>query len=229
MSFLFEVGFLRTDSDLSLQREINMSCICPQPTVRDASLCRNTYDTILTSMYLLLLLLLVLASSPCASGLTFAGCNNTRAAVLECIEQLLDLDHNGQITPVEAAVALRTTFSFVPEWLTWQLIMRCDLNEDGVLSMDDWNANPVNITCLPTPNCLAIACSVCVQNGFAQTKRSMTEEEFPPFPLDDGEKKHRVRRPLDMSSLNEIREAARQIIQEMNTRPGQEPKTGAGK
>ena len=107
------------------------------------------------------------------------SCNNTRAAVLECVEQLLDLDHNGQITPVEVAVALQTTFVFVPEWLTWQLVMRCDLDEDGVLTIDDWNANPMNITCLPTQNCINIACSVCTQNGFVQTKRQSVQPTPP--------------------------------------------------
>jgi len=119
-----------------------------------------------------ILFLFLLACASVTWGAIPPGCNNTRAAVLECIEQLLDSDHNGQITPVEVAVALQTSFTFVPEWLTWQLVMRCDLNEDGVLTMEDWNANPMNMTCLPTQNCINIACSVCVQNGFSQSKRS---------------------------------------------------------
>jgi hypothetical protein len=101
------------------------------------------------------------------------GCNRTRAAVLECIELLFDLDSNGVITPVEADVAI-SRLAFVPAGLTWQFLMRCDLDEDGQLTMADWNvtvSNTTTITCLPTQNCLDIACNFCSANGFVQSSR----------------------------------------------------------
>jgi hypothetical protein len=151
-----------------------------------------------------------------ASATTYASCNNSRAAVLECVEQLLDLDHNGQITPVEVAVALRTTFTFVPDWLTWQMVMRCDLNEDGVLTMDDWNVNPMNMTCLPTPNCLSIACSVCVQNGFVQSKRSIPQgAPQHQQPSSDSAPVHNVRRDLNGRGPEEVRAIVREVMEEM--------------
>lgn len=121
-------------------------------------------------------------------GIQTVGCNNTRAAVLECVSQLLDLDHDGTVTPVEVAVALSTTFTFVPDWLKWQFVMRCDMNSDGVLDMLDWAFNPPNRTCLPTQNCLNIACSVCSQNGFVQAKRAASEQP-PPLPASAFEQK----------------------------------------
>jgi hypothetical protein len=115
-------------------------------------------------------LAIMLCASPVAG--TWEGCNRTRAAVLECIHALFDLDGNGIITPVIADVAI-SRLSYVPAGLTWQFVMRCDLNEDGVLTMADWNMTSPNVTsCLPTQNCLDIACNVCVQNGFAQAQRS---------------------------------------------------------
>jgi len=129
-----------------------------------------------------------------ASALTVPNCDATRPTVLECVQELLDLDHNGIITPVEIAVALQTTFTFVPDFLTWQFVMRCDLNEDGVLTMADWTIPPPNMTCLPTQNCLDIACSICAQNGFVQTKRQAPPQPVPP-PRDDLPPIHRVVAP----------------------------------
>jgi hypothetical protein len=114
------------------------------------------------------------------TGLNLPTCSGTRNAVLECAQQLFDLDHNGIITPAEVAVALQTTFSFVPDYLTWQFVMRCDLNEDGVLTIEDWQFIPPNATCLPTQNCLNIACSICAQNGFVERKR---DSPVAPAPL----------------------------------------------
>jgi len=118
-----------------------------------------------------LVLALVLAV-PAILALQTVGCDGTRAAVLECATQLFDLDHNGEITPVEAAVALGgETFTEVPAGLTWQFVMLCDVNDDGVITIEDWQQVPPNATCLPTQNCLDIACSVCAANGFVQSKR----------------------------------------------------------
>lgn len=108
----------------------------------------------------------------CVLALQTPGCDGTRETVLECIRQLFDLDHDGVITPVEAAVALGgQTFSDVPAGLTWQFVMRCDMDEDDVLTMDDWMQAPPNATCLPTQNCLDIACDICARNGFVQPTR----------------------------------------------------------
>jgi len=93
------------------------------------------------------------------------------------------LDHDGVITPVEAAVALGgQTFSDVPPGLTWQFVMRCDLDEDDVLTMDDWMQAPPNATCLPTQNCLDIACDICARNGFVQPTRQAPQQQ----PLQNG-------------------------------------------
>jgi hypothetical protein len=198
--------------------EKNASCAHKRPYARlFGSVPPGAKDGIMRGLVVVLLLLIGFAS-----GTTFAGCNNTRAAVLECVEQLLDLDHNGQITPVEVAVALRTTFTFVPDWLTWQMVMRCDLNEDGVLSMEDWNINPTNITCLPTPNCINIACSVCVQNGFSQTKRGITpEQQQHPHPSVPGAESplsptpHNVHRDVSSRRPEEVIALVREVMAEM--------------
>jgi len=146
------------------------------------------------------LLLLVCVSAVSVVGITFANCDCTRGAVLECIQFLFDADHDGIITPVEVAVALQTKLSFVPDYLTWQFIMRCDLDEDGVLTMDDWTMMPPNITCLPTQNCVTIACSVCVQNGFVQTNRP-PPPTLPPGAREAPKSIHRVPHPEQADAL----------------------------
>ena len=156
---------------------------------------------------------LVLALVGAASALVLPGCNNTRPAVLECIQQLLDLDHNGIITPVDVAVALATRFTFVPEWLTWQLIMRCDMNEDGVLTIADWNANPSNITCLPTQNCVNIACSVCVQNGFVQQQVRTPDVHAQPASV-----QHKVHRVIHKPKPEQVKAVEHEVLQEMERR-----------
>jgi hypothetical protein len=120
----------------------------------------------------LTVLVLLAGAATSILALQTPGCDGARTTVLECIQQLFDLDHNGEITPVEAAVALGgQTFTDVPAGLTWQFVMQCDLDEDGVLTMADWEQVPPNATCLPTQNCLDIACDVCARNGFVQSKR----------------------------------------------------------
>jgi len=119
-----------------------------------------------------LLALLFLAGQHAGLALT-PGCDARRDTVLECLQQLLDLNHDGQITAVEVNVALNSVFTFVPDWLTWQYVMRCDFDGDGVLTRAEWEVdNPYNATCLPTQNCLDIACIVCARNGFVQSKRN---------------------------------------------------------
>ena len=115
------------------------------------------------------------------SAVIFPGCDGTRAAVFECIQQLLDLNHNGEITAAEASVAL-SRMTYLPSNLNWEFVMLCDMDEDGVLTIADWNENPSNRTCLPTPNCLNIACDTCVRNGFTQSKRAPAPA---PPPLDE--------------------------------------------
>ncbi len=166
-----------------------------------------------------LVCVLLLAFACVASGFLLPGCNNTRAAVLECVEQLLDLDHNGVITPVEVAVALKTSFTFVPAYLTWQLVMNCDMNSDGVLTIADWNANPSNITCLPTQNCINIACSVCVQNGFTQAVRALPKDHDSPKHLPAaGTAQHKVRRSHLETEPEQVRAVVREVMEEMQER-----------
>jgi len=158
------------------------------------------------------LLFLVLASvTRLAEGIQTAACDNTRMAVLECIHTLLDLDHDERITPVEVAVALETTFTFVPTYLTWQLVMQCDLDEDGVLTMDDWAFSPPNATCLPTQNCLNIACNVCVQNGFVQTKRAPPP---PPPPVPPQALQDQIRRQVKPGAAETARQRVKRIEEE---------------
>ena len=124
------------------------------------------------------LILFALATLCCVLGLQTPGCDGTRETVLACIRQLFDLDHDGVITPVEAAVALGgQTFSDVPPGLTWQFVMRCDMDEDDVLTMDDWMQAAPNATCLPTQNCLDIACDICARNGFVQPTRQAPQQQ----------------------------------------------------
>jgi len=129
-------------------------------------------------MYFLVYLLVAILGSTTVTAIPTPTCNNTRGAVLECASALFDLDHNGIITPIEVNVAI-STFAYVPVGLTWQMVMRCDMNGDSVLTMDDWLFGPPNATCLPTQNCLNIACNICIRNGFTQARTAAAAAALP--------------------------------------------------
>ena len=96
----------------------------------------------------------------------YMKCDGSREAVQQCAQQFFDLDHNGNITAAEVQQAL-LTFDTNKLNLTVDFFMKCDYDEDGGITLLDWN-NP-NSTCLPTLTCRKIACDVCVKNGFQMT------------------------------------------------------------
>lgn len=97
----------------------------------------------------------------------FYYCDNSREAVVECAAVLFDTDHDGRITADEIDDALPNLVSIPVAGMDSEYFMKCDMDGDNVLTMEDWNH--VNSTCLPTFNCLYAACLVCVRNGFQMT------------------------------------------------------------
>jgi hypothetical protein len=95
-------------------------------------------------------------------------CDNSDAAILGCVRQFFDLNNDSTITGTEINTGL-SRMQYVPCCgVNLAYIMRCDTDEDGVLTMADW-LNP-NSTCLPTPNTRSIMCDTCVRNGYAMTR-----------------------------------------------------------
>lgn len=93
-------------------------------------------------------------------------CDNTREAIEQCAAYLFDTNYDGRITVEELDTVIPNLVS-VPmhEGFNSTLFLRCDIDEDGVLTHEDW-VHPNATVCLPTTNMLYIACMVCIRNGF---------------------------------------------------------------
>lgn len=97
----------------------------------------------------------------------YIKCDNSRDAVFQCAQQLLDLNSDGQITISEAETALSQLVGLPGPNVNATFLMRCDMDGNDILTLYDWN-HP-NSTCVPTEGSRAIVCDVCVRNGFVMS------------------------------------------------------------
>jgi len=102
-----------------------------------------------------------------AAANEFLACDNSKDAILECALKLFDVNHDGSITMAELNQTIPTLEGMPGPNVNASFIMKCDMNGDNILTLEDWN-HP-NSTCLPTENCRFIACEVCRRNGFVMT------------------------------------------------------------
>jgi hypothetical protein len=91
--------------------------------------------------------------------------------VLDCLDVLFDANHDGTLTGAEIdnRLALFTNMTEITSQFTSVNILNgCDFNNDGVLTMDDWN-DPMrlsNSTCLSAGVHCGLFCAICSQNGW---------------------------------------------------------------
>lgn len=118
--------------------------------------------------FLLIIITLVVISS---NGMimpppTYNDCDGSRDAMVQCATYLLDGNKDGNITAPEIDQAL-LVMDKMGQNFTTEFFMKCDFDEDGGITLLDWN-HP-NSTCLPTLGTRRVACLVCVKNGFKMT------------------------------------------------------------
>ena len=109
-----------------------------------------------------------------AAAAVHPSCDNSREAIVQCASELIDINHDNRLTIGEIEYALSNMVGLPGPNVNVTLFMKCDMDDDGVLTMDDWN-HP-NSTCLPTYNCLLIACLVCTRNGFVMDFPAATKQ-----------------------------------------------------
>jgi len=98
----------------------------------------------------------------------YPKCDGSGEAICECMKFLFDANADGNITQAEIDAKFPTLVDCPSMTLGSDKFMMCDINNDHVLNMDDWN-HP-NRTCLKTPGERIIACEVCARNGFTMTQ-----------------------------------------------------------
>jgi len=91
-------------------------------------------------------------------------CDGSGDAIVQCMKFLFDANADGNITFAEISNKLGNLTDLPTITIDEMTFMHCDVNDDGVLNMDDWN-HP-NQTCLNTTTSKTIACQVCIRNGF---------------------------------------------------------------
>lgn len=100
-----------------------------------------------------------------------AFCPNGVSDMFDCMDQLVDANHDGKLeeAEIDAALASAQNYTQVLNGMTgagW--IAACDYDGSGFLNMTDWDnhLNMPNNTCLPSMNWCAMVCLVCSKNGW---------------------------------------------------------------
>ena len=99
-------------------------------------------------------------------------CPNGESDIFNCMDTLIDANHDGTLTLQEITDALSAVTQEVDlaeRFPADMWISGCDFNGDGVLTMADWNhpQRTRNSTCLSEPVYCGIFCFMCTKNGWS--------------------------------------------------------------
>lgn len=117
--------------------------------------------------------LLVILLGTLAVAIPF--CNVTETSLLGCFAALLDPEGVGNVTLPQLEDRL-THLNYTYGATATGIFNRCDVNEDGVLSLDDWY-NPNRTACLSDYNSRLITCFACGANGYTQVLTRYEEKK----------------------------------------------------
>lgn len=120
----------------------------------------------------------------------------TRDSLVQCLEQLVDADHDGNVTAVEIdAFFANQTALGTGSCLPWNMttytaqingtiiVQQCDTNQDGGLTA------AADTSCLQTPMARDYLCRLCVRCGWTppviarNAAASRQRHVFPPHPF----------------------------------------------
>jgi len=127
-------------------------------------------------MKFLILLIFVFAFTMQQTPTVPAGvCPGPRDNLLACFDQLIDTDHNGNITAAELDAAFIAHADCMPSNTTWTdtfntafVLAQCDTTGSGYLNSTDWNDPNA---CLTDPNSIDFVCRLCYTCGYAPVKK----------------------------------------------------------
>lgn len=98
------------------------------------------------------------------------ACPGLRDNLLDCFDQLIDTDHNGNITAAELDAAFIAHADCLPSNTTWTdtfntafVLAQCDTTGSGYLNSTDWNDPNA---CLTDPNSIEYVCRACYMCGY---------------------------------------------------------------
>ena len=119
--------------------------------------------------YLIVLVLLIGLSL--AVTVPHGACPGERDNLLECFDQLIDTDHDGNITVAELDTMLgESCLSHInTEYHNSTFIMNaCDTDANNMLNAADWNHADA---CLAQPEFIDFVCRACYVCGFEPAKK----------------------------------------------------------
>jgi Ca2+-binding EF-hand superfamily protein len=91
------------------------------------------------------------------------SCPETRDALLRCFKRLMDKNNNNVITIEEIDEFIKTSSCLntikIQPYITGKMIINtCDINGDGVLSLEDWSHHT---SCIASENIIERVCEFC--------------------------------------------------------------------
>jgi hypothetical protein len=111
-------------------------------------------------------------------GITgIANCNKADIALFRCVDQLVDTNHDGVLTPGEISLALQHRIPN-PAGLTLEFVMQMDYNLDGVIDMVDWSNSTRRF--YKDEITKDMACFFCRNNGVNMDLNSNTKKSVTP-------------------------------------------------
>ena len=121
------------------------------------------------AIFLLIILLFALAKSQTPT-VPAGVCPGDRDNLLPCFDQLIDTDHNGNITAAELDAAFIAHAACLPQNTEWTdtfntafVLAQCDKTGSGYLNATDWNDPDA---CLTDPATIDYVCRLCYTCGY---------------------------------------------------------------
>jgi len=103
------------------------------------------------------------------------ACPGDRESLLQCFDQLLDLNHDGNLTVTELdagfanfTAILPSQTAFTDQYNSTFIMNACDIDQDGILSPADWSHADA---CLQWAPSVDYICRLCYIAGWVPSKK----------------------------------------------------------